>query len=97
MNTLSGNTNSRSKIAVRYKFGLPRDLKSNWFSIDQGLKSNIRKISLQCKIFILRPMSQGPFVTKKEKSHLGLGNGKPKLSSDDGGGSFLSSLVGNTG
>ena len=24
-------------------------------------------------------------------------NGKPKLSSDDGGGSFLSSLVGNTG
>ena len=25
------------------------------------------------------------------------GNGKPKLSSDDGGGSFLSSLVGNTG
>ena len=52
---------------------------------------------MQCKIFILRPMSQGPFVTKKEKSHLGLGNGKPKLSSDDGGGSFLLSLVRKNG
>ena len=30
------NTNSLSKIAVKYKFGLPRDLKSNWSFIDQG-------------------------------------------------------------
>ena len=29
--------------------------------------------------------------------HCPCGNGKPKLSSDDGGGSFLSSLVGKTG
>ena len=42
-------------------------------------------------------MSQGPFLTKKGKAQLDLSNGKPKLSSDGGCGSFLLSLVRKTG